>query len=119
MDRLVVGILTDFLRKGRKQIGFYMFEKDVATGSKDCFYLVYLDVSIGKEIKRRVLRGVTRCAKMFDGLGIDNSYDDRDENIVDGFWTAIRRNKDKGSVYSVRGLVSGEMCASGDFKDNS
>lgn len=55
VDRLVVDIIIDFLQIRRNQIRCYLFEKDALTRIKDGFYLVFTDVVVGKEMKRRVL----------------------------------------------------------------
>lgn len=45
--------------------------------------------------------------KMFDGFGVVNSNDNIiDKNIADGFCTTIGGTQDKGSAYSVNGLVN-------------
>lgn len=49
-----------------------------------------LDANYLKKIKSRVLKGVTKCVRMFDELGVANSIVDK--NIVDGFSTAIGTN---------------------------
>lgn len=44
--------------------------------------------------KREVLKDVTTCVGMFDGLGVLNSYDDIiDKSMVNGFWTEIGRTE--------------------------
>lgn len=57
--------------------------------------------------------------RVIDGLGLVNSYEDTiDNNILEAFSTAMGITRDKGSVYSLKGMVNNERCASQDGKDN-
>lgn len=69
VDRLVMDVITDLIQIERRQIWCYLFEKSRPTATKDGLHLVYPDVVIGKEMKRKLLRGITKCARKFDGLG--------------------------------------------------
>lgn len=73
VDDLVVSVITSFLQIERKHIRCYLFDK---------------------EVKRKVLKEVTKFAGMFNGLGVANIYNDIvDKNKVDGFWTATGSTK--------------------------